>query len=151
MNQNPFSNNHNVRDTSLEVLKIITENGYLGESRTAVYTALFNHGPATANELAKKAFRHLEGTNQQMNLSARLNELREMGCITETGKRPCSITGNQVIEWDITGKLPVKLPRCETNKQKITRLITLLNWIIKNNPGLAGDIMAKSRELKGNK
>lgn len=76
-----------VRDTSLEVYNRIKEEGVLSKRRLEVYEALFQHGPATSNEL----FRKMKGSIRvsQANIQPRLGELVEMGCVAETKKRPC--------------------------------------------------------------
>lgn len=88
-----------------------------------VYSALFKAGPMTANEV----FVHLYGQtggpkNAASNSAARFSELRDMGVIKEVGVRSCRVTGMNVIEWDVTSRLPVKIQKRETNKQIIVRL-----------------------------
>lgn len=88
-----------VRQTSASVYHKINAQGLLSKMRLSVYNALYQHGPATAQEI----FRHLRcDTNQ----SGRFTELRDLGVIREVRVRPCSVTGHEVIEWDVTANLP---------------------------------------------
>lgn len=47
---------------------------------------------------------------------ARLNELREIGVAQEVGKRECRVTHQNVILWDVTRSLPLKLERPRKKK-----------------------------------
>lgn len=113
-----------IRTTSIESYNKIREGSLLSERRLQVYEVLFEHGPMTANEL----FRILMGktTITQSNIHARLNEMREMGCVREIGKRECSVTNNKVILWDVTDSLPEKLkeknedcPHCDGTGKRL--------------------------------
>ena len=57
-------------------------------------------------------------------VSARLCELRDMGCVQELGERPCGVTGHNVILWDVTDTLSNKLDKelRPTRKELETRL-----------------------------
>lgn len=98
-----------VRKTSIEVYRRIVSEGLLSKRRLDIYSVLFHEGPLTANEV----FKRLLGKSNinSANTGARLFELREMGAAEETGTRKCSVTGNNVIVWDVTGKLPKKPPK----------------------------------------
>lgn len=98
-----------VRDTSIEVFHRIRAEGLLSERRLEVYSALFEYGPCSANEL----FRKMRGSVRvsQANIQPRLNELVAMGCAVELQTRPCRVTGNRVIEYDVTSKMPKKLEK----------------------------------------
>lgn len=103
-----------VRDTSIEVFHRIREEGLLSERRLEVYSSLFQHGPASANEL----FRKMHGSIRvsQAAIQPRLNELVAMGVASEVQIRPCRVTGNRVIEYDVTSKMPKKLEKKEPTK-----------------------------------
>lgn len=103
-----------VRDTSIESYNTIKENGLLSKLKWKTYSALFDFGPCTAGELFQRAgWNH--GKNNH-NISSRLGELRNMEVVTEIGKTICSVTGMTVIKWDVTSKLPKKLPKKEKIK-----------------------------------
>lgn len=94
------------RETSIEVYHRMEVDGLLSPRRWEIWKVLFHQGPLTANEI----FRVVYGNSSinQANVPARLNEMREMGCVKEAGERACSVTGNTVILWDVTAKLPQK-------------------------------------------
>jgi hypothetical protein len=121
------------RQTSIEAYNKIKENGLLSRRRWEVYDILFRLGPLTANEtfniLKQEKYLNLSFDS---NTRARFTELRELGVIMETQTRPCSITGMNVIEWDVTKELPKKIvkptefkcPHCKgSGKIKQERLL----------------------------
>lgn len=63
----------------------------------------------TANEV-------FEQLNLKTNQSGRFTEMLEMGVIQEVGERVCSITGRNVILWDVTDQLPKKKERKRKTK-----------------------------------
>lgn len=95
-----------IRDTSIEAFRTIQESGLLSRARWQVYEVLFHNGPATRGEVDLH-YRKKYGGQNYSNVSARLNELRDMGVVEELGTRECTVTGMQVIFWDVTSKLPV--------------------------------------------
>jgi hypothetical protein len=103
-----------VRETSREALKTIRDNGLLSERRLQVYELLFLHGPCTGAELFE-AFNIAHGrkNSSNSNILTRLGELRDCGCAKEVRTRKCTMTGQTVIEWDVTKALPrdVKKPK----------------------------------------
>lgn len=133
-----------VRETSLTAYRTIVDNGLLSEKRLQVYRALAEHGPMTGSEVD----RFLGGQQMDPAYSRRLSELRDAGVVREVRKRPCSITGNLAIEWEITDDLPrkedrtkpVDRPSASTLQEAIVAierlgsgappaLVTLLPWL----------------------
>jgi hypothetical protein len=55
----------------------------------------------------------------------RISELRDLGVIYEKSIRRCKVTGKNVIEWDLTDKLPIKKENkpIVTKKQKIQEIL----------------------------
>lgn len=106
-----------VRETSIEVYNRIKEDGTLSKKRFKIYSGLFEHGPATSNEL----FRKMYGISHvsQANIQPVLGELVKMGCVAETKRRTCDITGETVIEYDVTSRYPVKL---KNRKKRIVKI-----------------------------
>lgn len=104
------------RQTSIDVYNAIKNNGLLSKRRWEIYDALYEHGPATANELFKKARGFSSST--QANFHARLGELRDLGVVCELRNRECKTNGNFVIEWEVTNKLPVKYEKAKKEKCK---------------------------------
>jgi hypothetical protein len=110
-----------MRQTSIECYNQIKASGLLTKARLQVYEALYNIGkPSTAREIfATMNIVKFEAT--------RLTELRKMGAIYEVSTRKCSITNKNVIEWDLTDKLPVKLKATQTIKQqKVSQALSLI-------------------------
>lgn len=103
-----------IRKTSLESYKTIKENGLLSQRRFETYELLFKHGPATAMELRK----YFPKNSVDSQIRARLNELREHGVAYERRERVCNVTGMNVIEWEVTDRLPLKLEKKEKIKCK---------------------------------
>lgn len=100
------------RRTSIEAYNNIKENGLLSERRWQVYSVLFDIGPATGGEVfkeMKKRYGMLVPTNS--NTTTRLGELRNCGVVEELGERECSVSGQRVILWDVTDRLPTKLEK----------------------------------------
>lgn len=105
-----------IRQTSILAYNYIKENGLLSERRQQVYEALFEYGPCTASELFYK-MRNLRNPSHS-NVTTRLGELRDLGCVAELGRKICNITGREVIEWDVTAALPAKFDKVRRTKCK---------------------------------
>jgi hypothetical protein len=106
-----------VRATSLAAYEKIVENGLLGRMHTKAYRALAEHGPMTASELDM----NLGG--RRSDGGRRLSELRDMGVVREVSHRPCRITGNIAIEWDIIiDSLPRKIEKAVLSRPKLTQI-----------------------------
>lgn len=113
------------RETGIQAYRIIKENGLLSRRRFEVYDAVVKIGPATTNEV----FVFLRGMgdgakNPTSNSASRFSELRDQGVIQEVGIRKCSVTGMDVIVWDVVDRLPVRIRKEKvlTKDQKIARL-----------------------------
>jgi len=106
------------RQTSIDAYKIKSE-GLLSERRWQVYDVLYEIGPATGGEVFKafkKKYGVLVPTNS--NTITRLGELRNCGVVKEIGTRECTVSGQNVIVWQVTDKLPVKFKKEERIKCK---------------------------------
>lgn len=54
--------------------------------------------------------RMLKGLNEVLpSYHKRLCELERMGAVERLGTRPCSVTGRECDEWDVTDRLPTKI------------------------------------------
>jgi hypothetical protein len=115
-----------VRQTSINCFNQIKKEGLLSKCRLQVYKALYELGkPSTGREIF--------ATMQIVKMEAtRLTELMNMGVIYEKGIRKCSITGRNVIEWDLTDNLPKDLPK-SNRKDKIKVLKAMIDELPKNN------------------
>lgn len=96
------------RQTSIEAYHTIKENGLLSERRWQVYDLVFRHGPLTGNQLIQLARKEYPMLNTGA-FNIRLSELRKMGVVEEIRTVVCPVTGHNVIEWDVTDRLPLKL------------------------------------------
>lgn len=100
------------RQTSIEAYRKIKHDGLLSERRWQVYDILFEYGPLTGAEAAI-AYRKKYGASSPSNpnILTRLGELRDQGVAEEIKETICSITGQTVILWDVTERLPDKIKK----------------------------------------
>lgn len=106
-----------IRQTSIDVYNNIKENGLLSERRMQVYCVLYEKGPLTATQIAN-FLPFKKSSSVGANVHARLGELRSMAAVREIGEGICPETGNTVILWDVTDKLPIKLEKPKRYKCK---------------------------------
>ena len=117
------------RQTSIDCYNQIKSNGLLSKRRLEVYEALLSSAPCTSSE----AIRNAKTTFGVFGVSSRFTELRDLGVIYEKGEKQCSITGRNVIEWDLTDRLPVNIKNTnKTKKQKINAALNSLRELYKN-------------------
>ena len=116
----------NIRKTSIECFNKIKQEGLLSKRRLQVYESIFNYAPCTASEV-------FNDKNLKTNQSGRFTELRDLGVIYEKGERLCRITGRNVIEWDLTDRLPINFKnKNKTKKQRINDAINSFRMLYKN-------------------
>ena len=102
------------RQTSIDCYDEIKKQGLLSKSRFEVYEALLYSAPCPSSE----AIRNANTTFGVFGVSSRFTELRDLGAIYEKGVKKCSITGRNVIEWDLTDRLPQAfIKKSKNNKQ----------------------------------
>ena len=117
------------RQTSIDCFNQIKQAGLLSKRRLEVYEALLSSAPCTSSE----AIRNAKTTFGVFGVSSRFTELRDLGVIYEKGEKECSITGRNVIEWDLTDRLPVNIKKSnKTKKQKIADALNSLRELYKN-------------------
>jgi len=118
------------RQTSIDCYNKIKSEGLLSNMRFKVYEAILRKAPCTSGE----AFATMTTKENQISQSrARFTELRELGVIYEVQNRKCKITGMNVIEWDLTDRLPIKIKKCNrTKKHKIDDALNSLRELYKN-------------------
>ena len=97
-----------VRETSLEAFNEIRRSGLLSERRLAVYQCLFEWGPMTGAQVAVRLARPGRVSETVRN---RITELVRMGVVKELGVVVCPVTGRNVVNFDVTAKLPAPLPK----------------------------------------
>jgi len=118
------------RQTSIECYNKIKQEGLLTKRRLEVYEAIFMKAPCTSSEAM---INRLNSSNVLSQSRARFTELRELGVIYEKGEKKCSITGRNVIEWDLTDRLPVNIKNPnKTKKQRINDALNSLRVLYKN-------------------
>jgi hypothetical protein len=126
MNKKLYGDKMKIRQTSIDCYNKIKEEGLLSKRRLQVYESIYNSAPCTASEVFKEK-------NLKTNQSGRFTELRDLGVIYEKGERICSITGRNVIEWDLTDRLPIIVKNTNKNKkQRINEALNLLRLLYKN-------------------
>ena len=117
-----------IRQTSIDCFNKINAQGLLSKRRFQTYKALIEIAPCTASEL-QKSMNYNDGGRDCMK---RLSELRNLGVIYEKKERKCKITGRNVIEWDLTDKLPINLKVTDnTKKQRVQSALDYLNELYK--------------------
>lgn len=115
------------RQTSIDCYNEIKAEGLLSTRRLEVYEAIFKNAPCTTNEALKDVHSGSHG------VGSRTSELRDAGVIYEKSVRPCRITGRNVIEWDLTDRLPVNAKKTnKTKNQKIDDALNSLRKLYKN-------------------
>ena len=117
------------RQTSIDCYNKIKQEGLLSKRRLEVYEALLSTAPCTSSE----AIRNAKTTFGVFGVSSRFTELRDLGVIYEKGEKKCSIAGRNVIEWDLTDRLPVNVKKSnKTKKHKINDALNSLRELYKN-------------------
>lgn len=117
------------RQTSIDCYNKIKEEGLLSKMRLKVYEAILRKAPCTSGE----AFAVMTTKENQISQSrARFTELRELGVIYEVQNRKCSITGMNVIEWDLTDNLPKETKLRKTKKDRVNDALESLRELYKN-------------------
>jgi hypothetical protein len=110
-----------IRQTSIDCYNQIKSEGLLSDLKLLTYHAILHTAPCTAGELQS----YIEKNEIKVKHSWKLlSQLRDLGVIYERSERACFVTGRNVIEWDITDKLPLKEKApVVTKKQKIEEVL----------------------------
>lgn len=109
------------RDTSLAAYRTIKENNLLSERRLEVLEILAHFGPLTAHEVVSVG-RKKNPLANQTGWNARLSELESMGVVKTVGEKLNEVSNVLNMLWDVTGSLPTKPEKKETNGAKVKRL-----------------------------
>ena len=112
------------RQTSIDCYNQIKAQKLLSKLRLMTYNAMLNSAPCTAGELQEYIEKNQIKVKHAWKL---LSQLRDLGVIYEKRERKCNVTGRNVIEWDLTDKLPIKL-EISTNSKK-NRINTAINGL----------------------
>tara|TARA_R110002012_G_scaffold42895_1_gene116362 strand:+ start:875 stop:1294 length:420 start_codon:yes stop_codon:yes gene_type:complete len=117
------------RQTSIDCYNEIRLNDLLPKRRLETFEAILKSAPCTRQE----ALEHTNPLNALSLSAARFTELRRLGVIYEKSVRPCKVTGRNVIEWDLTDRLPVNVKKSnKTKKNKIDDALNSLRELYKN-------------------
>lgn len=99
------------RETSIKAYHEAIATGLIKGRRAEVLEVIAKHGPITSMEV----FKIIDDAKPDHVVKvgrynrSRFSELRDMGVIEEVGKRKDSVTGYEVIVYDMTGRAPVAL------------------------------------------
>jgi predicted transcriptional regulator len=130
----------NTRQTSIDCYNQIKKENLLSKMRLKVLKTLLDISPATASEIEEE----IGYENGSKSAHCRLPELRDLGVIYENGTRTCKVTGRNVIEWDLTDKLPIKekSKKLPTKKEKKKQLMALIIKL-----GNDGELIEKDKKV----
>ena len=103
----------NTRQTSIDCYNEIKNSNLLAQRRFETFDAIFKTAPCTRQE----ALEHTNPFNALSLSAARFTELRRLGVIYEVRVRECKVTGRNVIEWDLTDRLPINIKSSIKTKQ----------------------------------
>ena len=115
-----------IRQTSINCYNQIKAEGLLSKRRLEVYEAILRNAPCTTNE----ALKYIQSGSY--GVGSRTTELRDLGVIYEKQVRPCLVTGRNVIEWELTDKLPkdTKLSK-DTKRSRVNDALNALRRLYK--------------------
>jgi hypothetical protein len=133
------------RQTSIDCYNQIKAQKLLSKLRLMTYNAMLNSAPCTAGELQEYIEKNQIKVKHAWKL---LSQLRDLGVIYEKGERKCNVTGRNVIEWDLSDKLPIK-PTTFTNtkKDRVNNAINSLRELYKNKINATTDDWQKVANL----
>tara|TARA_R110000751_G_scaffold65819_6_gene134536 strand:+ start:631 stop:1050 length:420 start_codon:yes stop_codon:yes gene_type:complete len=119
----------NTRQTSIDCYNKIRSNGLLSKRRLETFKAIIKIAPCTASEVQHSINYHNGGRD----CMKRISELRDRGVIYEVRTRECRVTGRNVIEWDLTDRLPVEIKKSnKTKKHRVNDALNSLRELYKN-------------------
>lgn len=133
------------RQTSIDCYNQILTEGLLSKLRLKTLNALLFSAPCTAGELQN----YIEKNKIQVKHSWKLlSQLRNLGVIYEKDVRKCKITSRNVIEWDLTDKLPkdIKLSN-NTKKSRVKNTLKALRQLYKNKISATDDQWSNVADL----
>lgn len=99
------------RDTSIETYCKIKDSGLLSKRRFEVYSLLYEWGPLTGSQIVKRYHNTYKFLLHSGSIVTRISELRDRKVVKEVSIVVCPVTGNNVILWDVTGRLPEEPPK----------------------------------------
>jgi hypothetical protein len=125
----------NVRDTSAEAYRKVTESGLLSRNLTRTFDIIYKYGPLTGRQAYSK-YRFQYGGDGNLNLfKSHITHLQDYGVVSDFDKVKDEISGMTVYRWDITYRIPVK-PNRKTKKERIADALITLEHIRRVVPGI---------------
>ena len=119
----------NTRQTSIDCYNEIKNSNLLAQRRFETFDAIFKTAPCTRQE----ALEHTNPFNALSLSAARFTELRRLGVIYEVRVRECKVTGRNVIEWDLTDRLPINIKSSiKTKQHRVNDALNLFRELYKN-------------------
>lgn len=109
------------RETSVESFRSFSEGEGLGDRQRAVLAAMGGSQSITTNEIFQRMYGERGTKVSHPNIHSRLNELAQMGVISENGTKICAVTGKRVIAWGCTGEAPKKLTKIQKLEAQIKK------------------------------
>jgi len=118
-----------MRQTSIDCYNEIKNSGLLSKRRFETFEAIMKIAPCTASEVQHS----INYNNGGRDCMKRISELRDRGVICEVRTRECRVTGRNVIEWDLTDRLPITVNNPnKTKKQRLDAALNSLRELYKN-------------------
>lgn len=130
------------RETSIDCFNQIKSTGVISQRRLEVLEAISKTCPCTTSEAISAI------STSSFGIGSRFTELRDMNVIYEVGTRKCSVTGRNVIEWDLTGNMPVKYKKKIGKPRNINKVIEYLiaGMDVRGWNSISKDILTKLKE-----
>ncbi len=121
------------RATSLAAFRQLVESGEQLSKQEETFATLLNMKRATANEIGahiNAARGNLDNrTHFDQNIHARINELRRMGLVRTVCTRACTVTGAEVLEWEV-------IPEAERTGEQVGNISTIVDRLLERISGL---------------
>ena len=116
-----------IRETSKEIYNKILKSGLLPKKRQQIYEIIFLYGPMTGSQVAEMYKANYPSNNHSESIRNRITELTQQGVVKGVKTGACPITTNTVLWFDVTSKLPVKLQKKATKKEKKDEIVKLIS------------------------
>ena len=112
-----------------------------------VYEVFLENGCLTGTEVSILFKRKHFSSNHSEGIRNRITELFDRGVVYEKGVVKCTFTGKNVIQWDLTDKLPLKIALNKTKKQRLKEALDFLALMNQNRPFSSDEDWEKLADL----
>lgn len=96
------------RQRSAEAYRQIRESGLVEKRKKEVFDLIWNHGPMTGAEVARRIKAKRNVWSQSESIRNRISDLRDMGLLIDVGGERDPDTGKMNTLWDWSGEMPEK-------------------------------------------